>query len=128
MKGRSRTSCRAIPGHRHCTTVTERSRMPYISFSNKDLQNAFFEGYLQDLEVTKLHKWEFHGIIVHAAVNYPGSGHDNRLTTQSGLYWPLLINVNTHPIVAVLGSSAFVKNISATTGKLLRGLRCSEVS
>lgn len=108
--------------------VTDGSRMPCVSFTNNYMQNAYFQEYLQEVEITNLLVWDVHEDIVHAAVDYPGSWHYNHLAAQSGLEWPLLSNENTTPGFAVLCHSAFVNNITATNGKIVRALKWNELS
>lgn len=39
----------------------------------QDMQNAYYEGYTENVKVTNLLMFNFHGKIIHADVNYPGS-------------------------------------------------------
>jgi len=59
--------------------------MPCADYIDTDLQNAFFEGFTQGVEVTNLFVWNFYGELIHAAINYPGSWHDSKLAGASGL-------------------------------------------
>ena len=108
--------------------VTDGGRMPCADYTDKNLQNAYYEGYTQNVEVTNLFVWNFFGEIIHAAVNYPGSWHDTKLAGASGLYDPKLLDENTPPGFAILGDSAFVNNTSTTNGKVLRGRKTNEVN
>ncbi|CDF40129.1 unnamed protein product [Chondrus crispus] len=53
--------------------VTDGGRMACADFTNANLQNAYFEGYTQAVEVTNLFVFNFFRELIHAAVNYPGS-------------------------------------------------------
>ena len=108
--------------------VTDGGRMPCADYTDTNLQNAYFEGYTQNVEVTNLFVWNFFGEIVHAAVNYPGSWHDTKLAGVSGLYDPKLSDEITPPGFAILGDSAFVNNTNTTHGKVLRGRKTNETN
>ena len=100
--------------------------MPCADYTDQDLQNAYYEGYTQSVEVTNLFVWNFYEEIIHAAVNYPGSWHDTKLAGASGLYYPKLSDVSTPPGYSILGDSAFVNNTSTTNGKVLHGRKSNE--
>ena len=53
--------------------ITDGARRPCAEYTDVDLQNAYFEGYTQCVEVTNLFVWNFYGELIHAAVNFPGS-------------------------------------------------------
>lgn len=108
--------------------VTDGARMSCVSFEEPQLQNAYYQGYNQKVEVTNLLVWAFTGEIIHAAVNYPGSWHDNRIAALLGLYWPLLSDQKTPSGYAILGDSAFVNNMTATNGKVVRARKLNELS
>ena len=101
--------------------------MPCADCTNANLQNAYFEGYTQAVEVTKLFVFNCFGELIHAAVNYPGSWHDTKLAAVSGLYYPKLLDEFTKPGMALLGDSAFVNNVRVTHGKILRGRKSNEM-
>ncbi|CDF33017.1 unnamed protein product [Chondrus crispus] len=92
------------------------------------MQNAYFKGFTQGVEVTNLFVWNFYGELIHAAINFPGSWHDTKLASASGLYFPKLSDEYTPPGYAVLGDSAFVNNLKATNGKVVRGRKSNETN
>ena len=59
----------------------------------------------------------FKGELIHAALNYPGSWHDNKLAVQSKLLHPKL-QLRTPVGMALLADSAFCKNMM--DGKIVR--------
>jgi len=90
--------------------VTDGGRMPYANFTYPNLQNAYIEGFTQNVEIKNLFLFNFFGELIQAAINYSGSWHDTKLTGVSGLYFPKLSNERTPPGMAILGDSAFVNN------------------
>ena len=106
--------------------VVDGGRMPCAHYVDPELQNAFFEGFTQNEEVTNLLVFNFFGELIHAAVNFPGSWHDNRLASASGLYWPMLFDEMTPPGYAILGDSAFVNDTRITNGKIIRSRKANE--
>ena len=108
--------------------VTDGARMPCADYTNVDLQNAYFEGYTQEVQLTNLFVWKFFGEIIHAAINFPGSWHDNKLAGASGLYFTKLSDEMTPPGYAVLGDSAFVSDTRRTNGKIVRARKTNETS
>lgn len=54
--------------------VTDGNRMPCADYTDTNLQNAYFEGFTQAVEVTNLFVFNFFGALIYAAVNYPGVG------------------------------------------------------
>ena len=70
--------------------------------------------------------FNFFGELIHAAVNFPGSWHDNRLASASGLYWPKLSDEMTPPGYAILEDSAFVNDTRITNGKIIRSRKANE--
>lgn len=107
--------------------VVDGGRMPCADYINRDLQNAYYEGYTQKVEVTNLFVWNFFGEIIHAAVNYPGSWHDSKLASASGLIYPKLSDAMTPPGFAILGDSAFTNDTRLTKGKVIRGRKTNEL-
>lgn len=108
--------------------VTDGARLDCVSFVDNDLQNAYFQKFTQEVEVTNLLVWNFKGEIIHAALNFPGSWHDSKLAYVSGLYWPSLAEDSiTPPEYAILGDSAFVHNTRVTNGKVLRAKKANEM-
>ena len=101
--------------------------MPCAEYLDGDLQNAYFEGYTQKVEVTNLFVWNFYGELIHAAINFPGSWHDTKLASVSGLYHPKLDDEMTPPGMAILADSAFVNNARVTNGKIIRPRKTNEV-
>ena len=59
--------------------VTDVERMLCADFIDPELQNAYFEGFTQNIEVTNLFAWNVHGELIHAAINFPGTWHDSKL-------------------------------------------------
>ena len=108
--------------------ITDGGRMPCADYTDLDLQNAHFEGFTQNVEVTNLFLWSFFGEIIQAAVNYPGSWQDTKLAGMSGLYFPKLSDEMPPPGMAILGDSAFVNTTKATNGKVLRSRKSNEVN
>ena len=108
--------------------ITDIGRMPCADYTDVDLQNAYFEGFTQNVEVTNLFVRNFFGDIIHASVSYPDSCHDTQLAGMSGLYFPKLSDEMTPPGMAILGDSAFFNTTKATNGKLLRGRKSNEVN
>lgn len=104
--------------------MTASGRMPCAEYVDADLQNAYFEGYTPEVEVTNLFVFNFFGKIVHAAVNFSGSWHDTKLTVVSKLYFPRF----TPPDMAILGDSAFVNNTRVTNGKILRARKSGKTN
>ena len=108
--------------------ITDGGRMPCADYIDQDLQNAYFEGFTQGVEVMNLFVFNFFGELIHAAVNYPGSWHDTKLAAVSGLYFPKLSDEMTPPGMAILGDSAFVNNTRITNGKIVRGRKSNETA
>lgn len=50
--------------------------MPCSVYADPSLQNAYFGGFSQDVEVTNLFVFNSFGEPIHAAVSYPGSWYD----------------------------------------------------
>ena len=107
--------------------VTDGGRMPCADYTNSYIQNAYFEGFTQAVEVTNLFVWDFNGELIHAAVNFPGSWHDNKLAGVSGLYYPELSDEMTPPGFAILGDSAFVNDTRVNKGKVIRARKSNEI-
>lgn len=47
-------------------------------------------------------------------MNYPGSRHDTKIAAVSELYYPMLSDECTRPIMAIIADSAFVNNTKTT--------------
>lgn len=41
-------------------------------YTDLELQNAYYEGYMQCVEVTNLFVFSFHGVVIHTGINYAG--------------------------------------------------------
>lgn len=108
--------------------VTDGFRLLCVSFANNDMQNAYYQGYTQQVEVPNLLVWLFSGKIIHAAINHPSLYHVTRLAALSGLYWPNLSGTNTPPGFYILGESKIVNNYEATNKKILRARESNERS
>ena len=50
----------------------------------------------------------FHGTLIHAAVNYPGSRHNRKASISSSLYYPKLSDELTPLGYAILDDNAFL--------------------
>lgn len=106
--------------------VVDGGRIPCAEYTDKDLQNAYYEGYTQSVEVTNLFVWNFKGEIIHAGVNFPGSWHDSKLAYASGLIYPKLSDRMTPPGFAILGDSAFAVERKVSDGKIVRSRKSNE--
>ena len=106
--------------------VVDGARMPWATYADPKLQNAYWEGFTQGHEVTNLLVWNFYGEIIFAAVNFLGSWHDSRLAAAGGLYYPLLIE-ETPPGFAILGDSAFPRTDPRLKGKIVRARKTNEI-
>jgi len=108
--------------------ITDGGGTPCADYTDLNLQNAYFEGFSQGVEMTNLSVFNFFGELIHAAVNYPGSWYDTKLATASGLYFPKLSDSVTPPGMAILGDSVFVNRTRAANGKIIRVRKANEVS
>jgi len=106
--------------------ISDGGRMPCAIYTNPDLQNAYFEGFTQAVEVSNLFVWNFQGEIIHAAINFPGTFHDSRIASLSGLYYPKLSDKYTPPGYAILADSAYLKDDIAVQGKVIRARKANE--
>lgn len=101
--------------------VTGGARLLCVSYDNLDQQNAYFQPFTQQKEVTYLLFWTLKGEIIPAALTFPGTWHDSKRAYVSGLYWLTLIeNDITSPGYAILGDSAFLNNEKYTNRKVAR--------
>lgn len=89
------------------------------------MQNAYYEGYTGNVEVTNLFVFNFLGEVIHAAVK-PGSWHDSRMVNASSLLHTFLQDNKTQTGYAVLCDSAFTVDLKATKGKVVRGRKSNE--
>ena len=64
--------------------------MPCATYANLNLQNAYWEGFIQADEVTNLFLWNFFGECIHADLNYPSSWQDSNFAASSDLYSQML--------------------------------------
>lgn len=106
--------------------VMDGGRFPCADYSNKDVQNAYYEGYTGNVEVTNIFVFNFYGEIIHAGVNYPGSWHDSKVVVASGLLLDRLSDEKTPRGKAILGDSAFVAKARVSHGKIIRGRKSTE--
>lgn len=125
LLGRNRPNGALLKG---IFSVTDGGRFKCADYVDTDIQNAYFEGYTQQDEVTNLFVFDFKGELIFAAVNYPGSWHDSKLASVSGLYHVKLADENTPPGMAILGDSAFVNNTRVTHGKVVRNRKSTETT
>lgn len=63
-------------------TIMDGSRMPCAAYSDTDTQNALFNGYECEVEVTNLFSFNFDDCLIHAGFNYPSSWHDSRIENE----------------------------------------------
>ena len=57
-------------------TITDGGRMPCANYADPAVQNAYFEGFTQAVEVTDLLVWDFKGEIIFLAANFQEIWHD----------------------------------------------------
>lgn len=112
--------------------ITDGCRIPCADYITPDIQNAYYEGYTQSVEVTNLFVWNFFGEKT-AAINYPGSWHDSKLAYQSGLIFPMLSDEHTPPAfpsLVIAPSSGVAKQPMENCKKQedWRNWKCSRVS
>ena len=93
--------------------------MKSAEYLDADLQNPYFEGYTQTVEVTKLFVRNFYGELIHGAMNFPGSWHETKVASVSGLYDPKLGDDMKPPEMAIPTNSAFGNNARVTNGKII---------
>lgn len=108
--------------------VMDGGRLLCADYINTDIQNAYYEGYTGNVEVTNLLVYSFDGCLIHAALNFPGSWHDSRLANQSGLMNDLLSDEKTPVGMAILCDSAFMAATAKTGGKIIRARKVTERS
>ena len=101
------------------------ARMTWSSYTDPDLQNAYWECFTQAHEVTNLHVWNFFGDVVHAATTFAGSWHDSRVAAVSRLYRPRLMD-DTPEGLAILGDSAFQRTVDALNAQIVRARKDNE--
>lgn len=104
-------------------------RLPCADYIDRNLQNAFYEGYKQSVEVTNLFVWSLFGEIIHTGIKFPGSCHDNNLAYASGLVFPKLSDMMIPLGYAILGDrgdSAFLNDTRITNGNMIRGRKTNE--
>eukprot|EP00171_Calliarthron_tuberculosum_P005428 IDg5428t1 len=106
--------------------VVDGGRIPCADYVDADMQNAYYEGYTGNVEVTNLLVFNFFGEIIHAGVNFPGSWHDSKLAVLSGLIYPKLGDDFTPPGYAILGDSAFASSMRVGGGKIVRARKQNE--
>lgn len=99
--------------------------MPCATYTDNSLQNAYWERFTQAKEVTNLFIWNFHGELIHAAIEFPGSWHDSKVAACSVLYEPLLQDCSS-PGFAVLADSAFPRIAPEIEGKRMRARKANE--
>lgn len=106
--------------------VADGGRMPCATYTDEFLQNAYWEGFTQADEVTNLLVMNFHGELIHAGINYPGSWHDSKVAAYSGLYYPRLSDEMTPAGYCILVDSAFPRYGGDLRGKLVRARKDNE--
>lgn len=100
--------------------VMDGSRLPCAECVDGGLQNAYFQGYTGNVDVTNLLVLNFMGDLIFAGINFPGSRHDNNVPSQSGLPYPFLSDTHTPLGRAILCDTAFTVDIGALNGKIIR--------
>lgn len=95
-------------------------------YIDEDTQNAFYEGFTQNVEVTNLFVFNIFGELIHDGVNYPGNWHDTKLALVYGLYQKL--TEHTPAGLAILADTAFVNDPRKTRGRLIRSRRVNETN
>lgn len=85
--------------------VVNVGRLPCAEYINLDTQNAYYDGYTANMEMYNLLVCNFFAEVIHGAINYPGSWHENKLAVASGLYYPKLCEEHTPPGFEILGDS-----------------------
>ena len=106
--------------------ILDGGRMPCAAFTDGNLQNAFYEGYTGNVEITNIFVFNFKGELIHSAVNFPGSWHDSKVVMASGLLLKKLSDEKTPVGYAILGDSAFVTRARVVHGKIVRSRKSSE--
>lgn len=106
--------------------VIHGGRMPCADYEDKDLQNAFYEGYTGNLEVTNIFVFNFRGEIIHSGVKFPGSWHGSKVVLESCLLIYKLSDERTPRGKAILGDSDFIINSRVVHGKITRGRKSTE--
>lgn len=102
--------------------------MPCSNFINADMQNAYYEGYTPAVEVSNLVVWIVVGKIIHTAITFLRSWHDNKIAHAFALVTKKLNVSRTTLGKAILRDNAFVANLAATNGKLLRPRKANQTS
>lgn len=97
--------------------VIDGGRMLCADYEHPDLQNAYYEGYTGNVEVTCMFVFNFFGEIIHAGVNYPGSWHDKKVVIASDMLLDRLSDAKTPVGYVILGDSAFIVKTKVTGGK-----------
>lgn len=83
-------------------------------------QNAYYEGYTGNVDVTNLLLYKFFDELILVAVKYSGSWHDIKLASQYGLLHPKLSDELTPPGYATLEDRSFVVDCIVVGGKFAR--------
>lgn len=92
------------------------------------MQNEFYKGYTQFLEVINLIFFNFKGEIIHPRMNLSGSWHDRNIASISGLMYPKLFEDMNPPGMAIMGQRAFVVNGSVIGENILTDRKRNETS
>lgn len=83
--------------------------MPCAEYTNFDLQNAYWDGFIQADEVTNLFVWNLKDQCIQAGVNYAGSWHDSKIAARSGLYASMLTSNTPTGLVRFCAQVLFYK-------------------
>jgi len=111
-----------------CFGILDGGRMPCSTSGDRDVENAYWEGFTQAHEVTNLFVFNFYGEIIHAGINFPGSWHDSKVAATSKLYYPKLGDAKTPKGYCLLGDSAFPRVSGELQGKIIRARKSNEYS
>lgn len=70
--------------------VVDGGRLLRANYVDAGKQKVYYEGFAQRVEVASFLVFDFKGEVLHVAINFPGSRHDSKLVSSSGLRYPKL--------------------------------------
>lgn len=97
--------------------VVNGDRLPCSDYDDADVQNAYYEGYTSNLVVTNLFVFNFFVEVIHAGIKFPGSWHDTKMASASGLLDPNLGDAIPPLWNSINGDSAFSCTLGAGVAK-----------
>lgn len=100
--------------------------MPCATYTDGNLQNVFFESYASKVEISNLFLFNFKQVLIHSAVNFPGSRHNSQMAVASALLCNQLSDAKTTVGYAILGDSAFASRANVVHTKIFRGRKPQE--